>query len=276
MGIHQSNDPTDFRSQLNNYKMLKIHHLRNATMVLEMEKEVILIDPMLGDQGIMPSFTLFRHKARKNPTVSLPENASLVLEKVTHCLITHQHPDHIDSKAVDFLIKKNIPVTCSVKDKKAFKKKGLNVVQSLKYWEKQEFLGGTIEGIPAQHGYGFVAKPMGNVIGFYVKLPNQKSIYLSSDTIYTASVDKVLKDYNPDISVLACGAAQFDLFKPVIMSVDDIIKFVKNTSGKVIANHMESINHCPLTRKKLKEILINNNLIHNVLIPEDGEFMVME
>lgn len=69
MGIHQSNDPTDFRSQLNNYKMLKIHHLKNATMVLETEKEVILIDPMLGDQGIIPSFTLFRHKARKNPIV---------------------------------------------------------------------------------------------------------------------------------------------------------------------------------------------------------------
>ena len=276
MGIYQSDDPADFRSKLNDHKMLKIHHLRNATMVLETEKEVILIDPMLGGQGIMPSFTLFRHKARRNPSVPLPKNANLILEKVTHCLITHQHPDHIDSKAVAFLIKKSISVTCSTKDEKAFKKRGLSVVQSLKYWEKQEFLGGTIEGIPATHGYGFVAKPMGNVIGFYVKLPNQKSIYLSSDTIYTASVAKVLKEYKPDISVLACGAAQFDIFKQVIMSVDDIIKFVKNTSGKVIANHMESINHCPLTRKKLKEILMNNNVMNNVLIPEDGELMIME
>ncbi|WP_148639337.1 hypothetical protein [Aquimarina longa] len=56
-------------------------------------------------------------------------------------------------------------------------------------------------------------------------------------------VDKVLKNYNPDISVLACGAPQFDLFKQLIINVDDILKFVKNTSGKVIANHMESINH---------------------------------
>lgn len=256
--------------------MLKIHHLRNATMILETEKDVILIDPMLGNQGIMPSFTLFRHKVRRNPTVPLPESSKQILEKVTHCLITHQHPDHIDSKGVEFLIKKNIPVTCSVKDEKAFKKKGLNVVQSLKYWEKQQFLEGTIEGIPAKHGYGFIAKPMGNVIGFYLKLPNQKSIYLSSDTIYTASVDKVLKDYKPDISVLACGTAQFDLFKQLIMNVDDIIKFVKNSSGKVIANHMESINHCPLTRKKLKELLINNNLIDTILIPDDGEIMIME
>jgi len=256
--------------------MLKIHHIRNATMVLETEKEVILIDPMLGAQGIMPSFTLFRHKARKNPTVPLPDNTNLILEKVTHCLITHQHPDHIDSTAVAFLIEKNIPVTCSVKDKKAFQKRGLNVVQSLKYWEQQAFLGGTIEGIPAKHGYGFVAKPMGNVIGFFLKLPNQKSIYLSSDTIYTTAVDTVLSEYNPDISVLATGAAQFDLFKQLIMNVDDILKFVKNSSGKVIANHMEAINHCPLTRIKLKEILTENNLINNVLIPADGVVMEMD
>lgn len=245
-------------------------------MVVETEKDVILIDPMLGDQGFMPSFTLFRHKARRNPTVPFPENANLILEKVTHCLITHQHPDHIDSKGVAFLIKKNIPVTCSIKDTKAFKKRGLNIVQSLKYWEKQQFLGGTIEGIPAKHGYGFVAKPMGNVIGFYLKLPNQKSIYLSSDTIYTTSVDKVLKEYKPDINVLACGTAQFDVFKLLIMNVDDIVKFVKNASGKVIANHMESINHCPLTRNELKEILRKKNLLDNVLVPEDGAIMIME
>jgi len=256
--------------------MLKIHHIRNATMILETEKNVILIDPMLGAQGIMPSFTLFRHKARKNPTVPLPNNANLILEKVTHCLITHQHPDHLDSKAVAFLIKKNIPVTCSVKDEKALQKRGLNVVQTLKYWEQQEFLGGTIEGIPAKHGYGFVAKPMGNVIGFFLKLPNQKSIYLSSDTIYTSAVDTVLTSYKPEISVLATGAAQFDIFKQLIMNVDDILKFLKNSSGKVIANHMEAINHCPLTRVQLKEILIEKNLISNVLIPNDGEVMEME
>lgn len=242
-------------------------------MILETENDVILIDPMLGDKGVMPTFTLFRHKARKNPTVSLPKNVELILNKVTHCLITHQHPDHIDNAGIQFLIKYNIPITCSIKDEKSFTNRGLNVTQSLKYWEKQDFLGGTIEGIPAKHGYGFVAKPMGNVIGFFIKLPEQKSIYLSSDTIYTDSVDKVLKNYKPDISVLACGTAQFDIFKQLIMHIDDILKFVKNTPGKVIANHMESINHCPMTRKELKDILVDNQLISKVLIPEDGEIL---
>ena len=129
--------------------MLRIHHIRNATMILETENDVVLIDPMLGDQGILPSFTFFRSKPRKNPTVPLPPNIEGIFEKVTHCLITHQHPDHIDKKGMKFLVQNKIPVTCSSKDEKALKKKGLHVVQSLEYWEEQSFLDGTIQGIPA-------------------------------------------------------------------------------------------------------------------------------
>lgn len=65
--------------------MLHIHQIRNATIIIETEKEVILVDPMLGNQGIMPPFTLFRHKARKNPTVPLPQKTHALLKKVTHC-----------------------------------------------------------------------------------------------------------------------------------------------------------------------------------------------
>lgn len=57
------------------------------------------------------------------------------------------------------------------------------------------------------------------------------------------------------------------------MNIDDILKFIKNTQGKVIANHMESINHCPLTRKELKKTLTQHQLINKVLIPEDGEIL---
>ena len=74
---------------------------------------------------------------------------------------------------------------------------------------------------------GFVAKPAGIVMGFYIELPNQPSIYLSSDTIYTEEVDKVLKEYKPEISVVAAGSAQFDIFKPLLMTVADVIKFTK-------------------------------------------------
>lgn len=240
-------------------------------MVIETEKDVILVDPMLGKKGSWSPLAFFRFKTQKNPIVPLPKVCQETLKKVTHCLITHTHPDHFDKRAVRFLIAKNIPVTCSIRDKKALLKKGLHIINSIDYWKQDNFLGGTIEGIPAKHGYGIISKLMGKVMGFYIELPNQKSIYLSADTIYTNAVDKVLKEYKPDISIVACGTAQLDFFKPLLMKMDDILKFVENSPKKVIANHLEAINHCPTTRIQLKKELEANKLIEKVKIPIDGE-----
>ncbi|MEM8999761.1 MAG: MBL fold metallo-hydrolase [Bacteroidota bacterium] len=256
---------------------MRVHHLRNATMAIETSDNVILVDPMLGKKGTAgPPFTLFRFKPKRNPILDLPTNAIEIVNKTTHCLITHLHPDHLDKVAEKFLKSKNIPVTCSVKDEKTLRKRGLNVSQVINYWKPSDFLGGTIEGIPAKHGYGFVAKPMGNVMGYYIQLPNEKSIYLSSDTIYTEEVDKVLKEYKPEISVVASGNAQLDIFKPLLMTMDDILKFVKNSPGKVIANHLEAVNHCPITRGQLTSELTKKGLIEKSLVPEDGQVMEFE
>lgn len=253
---------------------MRIHHIRNATMLIESGDKVILVDPMLSAKGKTgPPFTLFRHKPKRNPIVHLPEGAMAVIEKTTHCLITHLHPDHLDKTAETFLKSKNIPVICSIRDAVALKKRRLNVVQPVEYWETSPFLGGTIEGVPARHGYGFVAKPMGNVMGYFIKLPNEKSVYLSSDTIYTDDVDKVLKAYNPDISVVASGSAQLDFFQPLLMRMDDIIRFVENAPHKVIANHLEAVNHCPTTRIELLETLKSKQLNDRVFIPDDGDMM---
>ena len=240
-------------------------------MVIETESDTILVDPMIGPVGTIPTFTFFRFKPKRNPIVAMPATTKPILEKVTHCLITHQHPDHIDGEGERFLREREIPVTCSVRDENDFRKKGFNILQSVEYWQKTDFLGGTIEGIPARHGYGFIAKPMGNVMGYYIELPNQPSIYLSSDTIYTDAVGRVLKTYQPDISVAACGTAQLDIFQPLLMRMDDIMKFAETASGQVIANHMEAVNHCPTTRSQLKNELGKRNLLSKVIVPDDGE-----
>ena len=251
---------------------MKVHHIRNATLVIETAEKVILVDPMLGKKGTAgPPFTLFRFKPLRNPIVDLPINAMTIVEKTTHCLITHLHPDHLDKKAENFLRSKQIPVICSVKDEAILRKKGLNVTQSVDYWKEANFLGGKIQGIPAVHGYGFVAKPMGNVMGFYIELPNEKSIYLSADTVYTEDVHIALTQLKPEISVVACGTAQLDVFQPLLMRMDDILKFVKNAPKNVIANHLEAVNHCPTTRTQLKNEVSKIGLSDKIFIPNDGE-----
>lgn len=254
---------------------MKIHHLRNATLVIEVGDKFILVDPMLGEAGTIMPFTFFRFKAIKNPIVQLPHNSHAILEKVTHCLITHQHPDHIDQAGKKFLRERNIPVICSEADAGDYHTKGLNVTQKLKYWKSDFFLGGTITGIPAIHGYGFISAFMGNVMGFHLSLPRSPSIYISADTIYTVDVESVLATFKPDVAVVACGSAQLDIGKPLLMRMDDIIKFVKKSPGRVIANHLESLNHCPTTRTQLREHLKQEGLLDKVLIPDDGETILV-
>ncbi|WP_396171061.1 MBL fold metallo-hydrolase [Flavobacterium sp.] len=254
---------------------MEVYHLRNATLVIETIDKVILVDPMLGKKGTAgPPFTLFRFKLQRNPIVDLPSNAMHIVEKTTHCLLTHLHPDHLDKEAEHFLRSKQIPVICSRKDEATLRKKGLNVSQTVDYWKEMSFLDGKIQGIPAVHGYGFVAKPMGNVMGFYIELPNEKSIYLSADTIYTDDVHKVLTQLKPEVAVVACGTAQLDIFQPLLMRMDDILKFVKNAPNKVIANHLEAVNHCPTTRQQLKAEVSKIGLSEKVFIPNDGESRV--
>jgi L-ascorbate metabolism protein UlaG (beta-lactamase superfamily) len=249
-----------------------LYHLRNATLVIESNNNVILVDPMLGKKASGLPFTLFRFKPKRNPIVDLPTNSNVILGKATHCLVTHLHPDHLDKEGELFLKQRKIPVICSEKDENTLIKRGLNVTKALGYWKEEKILEGKIIGIPAIHGYGFIAKPMGNVIGYYLELPNEKSIYISADTVYTKHVDKVLKELKPEISVLACGSAQLDIGQPLLMKMDELIKFVKVAPSRVIANHLEALNHCPTTRKQLMNELKKYNLHEKVFIPNDGEF----
>ncbi len=264
---------------------MKIHHLRNATFVIESGERHILIDPMLSEKGAMPPFSYFRARPLKNPTVNLPDNSDEVLEKVTHCLITHsqklgikalQHTDHLDQPGENFLRGKNIPVITLAKDAGILKKGGLNVETELEFWQPKPVLGGEITAVPAQHGHTWVHKLMANGAGYFLQLPGEPSIYISGDTVYTRDVERALKELKPDIAVMASGTATLDISKPILMTLDELVTFVKQSPGKVVANHLEALNHCPTTRERLKQELEKNGLLSKVIIPCDGEQMVFE
>ncbi len=264
---------------------MKVHHLRNATFVIESSANHILIDPMLSGKGELPPFARFRHKSQKNPIVSLPENATNVLDKVTYCLITHsqklgikalQHSDHLDDAGELFLKKGNIPVVTGERDARNLRKRGLNITAGLKYWQATELLGGRITAIPALHGHSWIHNLMANGVGFYLQLPGEPSIYVSGDTVYTKDVDQVLKELRPDIAVMASGSASLDVGKPILMPMEELVTFVRNAPGKVIANHLEALNHCPTTRLELKQELEKNDLLSKVFIPGDGETINFE
>ncbi|WP_375753849.1 MBL fold metallo-hydrolase [Vibrio sp. HN007] len=261
---------------------MKIHHLRSATFVIESSDKFILIDPMLSDKGALPPFSVFRYKAVKNPIVDLPANADEILSKVTHALITHsqtfnfkplQHSDHLDAPGEAFLIERNIPIATPAKDKAYLEKYGMTVEQGVGNWETVEFAGGKLTAVPALHGHGWVSKVSANGCGFYLELPGEPSIYVSGDTVLTDDVKRALTELQPDVAVVAAGQARLDVGQALLMPKDEVMEFISMAPGKVVANHMEALNHCPIDRKILRDSVIAQGFESKVLIPADGEVL---
>lgn len=261
---------------------MKIHHLRSATFVIETNEHVILIDPMLGKKGSLPPFSMVRFKLQRNPTVELPANADNLLNRVTHALITHsqtfgfkplQHGDHLDTAGERLLTERNIPVVTPNKDKAYLEKYGITVSDGVNDWQTVDFLGGKLTAVPAQHGHGWIHNFMANGCGFYLELPNEPSIYISGDTVLTNDVKRALTELKPDITIVAAGQAQMDVGQPLLMPTDEVMEFIKLSPGKVIANHMEALNHCPVDRRTLRRSLEAHGLSDKVLIPHDGEVL---
>jgi L-ascorbate metabolism protein UlaG (beta-lactamase superfamily) len=255
---------------------MRLHFIRNATMVIEIGAERVVLDPMLGPKGSLPPFALFRHRARKNPTVELPPHIESVLNSATAGLITHCHygfnSDHLDRAGTKLLTEKRIPVYCNRLDEKRLRKRGLATIP-LDEGKAHDFAGGKITPFAAEHGYAVMSKLMGPGVGYFIQVPKEPSLYISGDTVLTPVVKQVLAECKPDISVLAAGSAQMDFGKPILMPMSEMLEFIRQSPGLVIANHLEALNHCPVTREDFRKAVAQAGFAAKTRVPEDGEVM---
>lgn len=254
---------------------MEIQFIRNATFILHGAGESILVDPMLGMQGTLPPLSFIRFRPRRNPIVPLPDGLDHALGKITAGLITHcrfGHSDHLDSAGATLLAKKQVPVYCNVLDQRNLKKRNLKTIP-LRLHEQQQFLSGTITAYKAVHGYGYIHRFMGPGMGYLIELPGEPSVYLSGDTILINEVRSVLSEKKPQIAIVAAGGAQLDIGQPILMTLSDVMGFVRIAPGKVVAMHMEALNHCPVTRLRLAAEVAQAELVDKVSIPQDGELL---
>lgn len=253
---------------------MKIRQIRNATIILELGEQRVLVDPMLARKGALPSLRVFKGRQR-NPTVDLPEGTQEALESVTHCLITHcqkGHFDHLDRAGTRWLRERQTPVICTPHDAAHLAKLGLNV-QPLPegHEEPKPFLNGKIRTVRCTHGEGVVGRLMEHGVGYLIELPGEPSLYLAGDTILTPTVRDFVLQHQPQVSIVPAGGARFDVGGDIIMGLADVLDFTRLSVGTVIANHLEAINHCPVTRKELASAAIDAGAAHRLLIPADGQ-----
>lgn len=252
---------------------MKITQLRNATLIVQFGEVHLLVDPMLAQRGQLPSLKFVTRSRQRNPLVELPDTAAEHLERVTHCLITHcqkGHFDHLDRAAVRWLRERGTPVLCMAEDADYLRRLRLNV-QVLASDEAGAFFGGSVRAIPCLHGEGFVGRLMAHGYGYFMRIPGEPSLYLAGDTLLTDEVRDCLQELQPDVSVLPAGGAEFDIGGPIIMGQADILAALRLSRGVVVANHLEALDHCPVTRADLLEAAASCQLSERLRVPLDGE-----
>lgn len=247
---------------------MEIQLIRNATLLVKIDGKKILIDPMLGEVGSLKSVPLTNNK-QKNPIVPLIVSLDTITD-VDAILITHKHFDHFDEEAKKNL-PKYLPVFCQPKDKKSFEKSGFKHVISIDDFYQWEGL--KIHRVKGQHGTGLAGLLMGKVSGFVIESRKGLKLYIAGDTVYNKDVEMIIKDYQPDVTVVNSGEAQLIFGDPITMTKEDVLKVVKISNSKVVAVHLEAINHCKLKRTELKNYLNKNGIFEQVIIPNDGEIM---
>lgn len=251
--------------------MMKIQLIRHATLWLEYGGVTFLIDPMLSEQGVNPPI-MNSGDDRRNPLVPLPGPVQQWLEPDA-VLVTHLHPDHWDAAAAE-LLSKGLPVYCQEGNGETIASQGYERVTEVKDNEAAIFGGVTLTRTGGHHGTGEIGEVMGKVSGFVFRAEGEPVLYLAGDTIWCEEVREVLAGEVPEVIILNAGGARFLSGGPITMDEQDIVEVCHAApSASVIAVHMDSINHCLVTRDVLKQHLEQEGLSGLVALPLDGEWI---
>ncbi|MDX5421239.1 MAG: MBL fold metallo-hydrolase [Hymenobacteraceae bacterium] len=249
---------------------MKLTLLRHATLLIEMGGKKILVDPMLSAQGAMEPVQQAGNE-RRIPMTPLPlseKELELLLHQVDAVLITHTHRDHWDTEA-QRRIPKHKPLFCQPADEEKLKAQGFTRVQAVAdthAWEKL-----TISRTGGQHGTGEIGNKMGPVSGFVLQDARQR-LYIAGDTIWCDEVRHALTAHQPDVVVVNAGAAQFLQGDPITMTAEDVLQVAQAVpSSRIVAVHLDTVNHCLLTRDELRTFLAGHKLTGRSLVPADGE-----
>lgn len=248
---------------------MKVQLIRNATMKLTYAGKTILTDPMFSPKDYFDGFA----SIVRNPTVELPSQVEEIMEGVDSIVVSHLHPDHFD-KVAALAISKDLLVFCQPEDEvKIAEGEFQNIlpIEISHVWK-----GITITRTGGQHGTGKILERMGKVSGFIFQADGEPTVYWVGDSIWCEEVENTIKTFSPDIIITHSGGATLPGFDPIIMDGEQTIAVVNAVSeAKVVAIHMESLDHCTVTRKALREMADRASISSSMLlIPEDGETII--
>jgi L-ascorbate metabolism protein UlaG (beta-lactamase superfamily) len=196
-------------------------HVAHSTHLLWFAGTRFLTDPWFYD----PAFGALRHEV---PTPVEPEG----LGALDAILITHDHADHADLRAMDRMDKRAIVVVSGIELAAKVRALGFMDVSVLVPWEKRRIGGATVTAVPGLHDVYEVG---------YVLRGGDRSVYFAGDTRLHPDLPAIAERLSPDVAILPVDGTRLTGGNLHVMTPADAVEAAKILKVKtVIPSHAEA------------------------------------
>jgi L-ascorbate metabolism protein UlaG (beta-lactamase superfamily) len=204
-----------------------IVHVGHSTHMLCIGGLRLLTDPWFYD----PAFGALAHEV---PPAVLARDVG----RLDVILVTHDHADHADARAMDEMDKRALVVVATDALAARTKNLGYREVVVLAPWEALTVKGVTITAVPGLHDIyeiGFVVQGGGT------------SVYFAGDSRLHPALPAIAERFEPVVSILSCDGTRLAGGDLHVMTPDDAVTAARTLRSKlVLPSHAEAVFSDPL------------------------------
>ncbi len=204
-----------------------IVHVGHSTHLLSIGNYRILTDPWFFD----PAFGALAHE---RPPAVRPTD----LGRLDVILITHDHADHADLRAMDQMDKRALVIVSTSALAARIRGLGYREVGVLAPWEERKVASVTIAAVPALHDI--------YEIGFVVR-GSDTSVYFAGDTRLHPDLPAIKERFAPEVSILPVDGTRLAGGALHVMTPDDAVLAARTLKSRLIVpSHAEAVFSDPL------------------------------
>ncbi len=204
-----------------------IVHVGHSTHLLCVGGLRLLTDPWFYD----PAFGALEHEL---PPAVLARDVG----RLDVILVTHDHADHADARAMDEMDKRALVIVATSELAARVRNLGYREVIVLAPWEERAMGGVTITAVPGLHDIYEIG---------YVVRGGGVSVYFAGDSRLHPALPAIAERFEPDVSILSCDGTRLAGGALHVMTPEDAVTAARMLGSKlVLPSHAEAVFSDPL------------------------------